>query len=102
MFANDSENVTCAWSGEARSLAEHGYAVAVFETVGRQVRVPVLSIGSRQDPFTVFGKDTAAWHRTIPDDRALIVSGDDHGVELLTDGHGRRVRAAILAFLRSL
>jgi dienelactone hydrolase len=172
VFANDSENVTCAWSGEARSLAQHGYAVAVFEiagnwasesrqvlsvahalrragmrrialigasvgaravlqaaaahprglagvvafsaerrvaanqgdllSVGRQVRVPALTIGSRQDPLTDFGKDTAAWHRTIPDDRALILSGGDHGVELLTDRHGRRVRAAILGFLRSL
>jgi hypothetical protein len=30
------------------------------------------------------------------------VSGSDHGVELLADRHRRRVRAAILAFLRSL
>jgi hypothetical protein len=66
------------------------------------VRVPSLSIGSREDAFTDFGKDTAAWHRTIPDDRALILSGDHHGVEFLSDRHGPRVRAAILAFLRSL
>ena len=172
MFANDSDNDVCAWSGEARSLAEHGYAVAVFETiggsgfeakqvlavaralrrtgvrriamigasvgaravlqagaehprevvglvalsaerrittnpadllpVGRRVRVPVLSIGSRHDPLTSFGKDTLAWHRTIPDDRALILSGGNHGVEFLRDGYRRRVRSAILAFLRSL
>jgi hypothetical protein len=34
VFANDSDNVTCAWSAEARSLAAQGYAVAVFETAG--------------------------------------------------------------------
>ena len=172
VFANDSNNDSCAWSGEARSLAAHGHAVAVFETVGnasyeaqqvlavtralrrtgvqrialigasvgaravlqagarhpggvvgivalsaerrimsnqgdllpigRRVRVPVLSVGSRGDPLTSFGKDTRAWHRTIPDGRALILSGSDHGVDLLTDRHGPRVRSAIRAFLRSL
>jgi pimeloyl-ACP methyl ester carboxylesterase len=167
VFANDSNNDACDWSTEARSLAEHGYAVAVFdasiayesrqavavaralgarrivaigasvgaravlqvgaahprELVGlvamsaerrinsnptdllplaRRVRVPVLTIGSREDPLTSFGKDTAAWHRTLPDDRVLLLSGGDHGVELFSDRHGPRVRAAILAFLRSL
>jgi dienelactone hydrolase len=70
--------------------------------VGRQVRVPVLSIGSREDGLTSFGADTRAWHRTIRDDRALILSGEDHGVDLLTGSHGPRVRAAILAFLRAV
>ncbi len=170
VFANDSNNDACDWSREARALADHGYAVAVFDAsiayesrqavavaramrargarriavigasvgaravlqvgaahppgvaglvamsaerrinsnpsdllpIGRHVRVPVLTIGSRQDPLTSFGKDTPAWHRTIPDDTVLIVSGGDHGVELLSDRHGPRVRAAILAFLRSL
>ena len=167
MFANDSDNVACAWSSEARSLATRGYAVAVFQTigngdqeanqllavagalrrtgvrriaaigasvgaravlqagarhprhvvglvavsapnpsdllpVGRRVRLPVLSIGSRGDPLTSFGDDTRALHRTIPDDRMLLLSGSDHGVELLGDRHGGRVRSAILAFLRSL
>jgi pimeloyl-ACP methyl ester carboxylesterase len=169
VFANDSDNITCSWAREARSLTDHGYAVAAFETVGnseyeaaqvlevagalrragarriavvgasvgaravlqaaaerprdvvgvvalsaerripprpgdllpvgRQLRVPVLTIGSRRDPLTQFGKDTLAWHRTIPDDRALVVRGSRHGVELLRDA---RVRAAILGFLRSL
>jgi hypothetical protein len=63
------------------------------------VRVPTLSIGSREDAFTDFGKDTAAWHRTIPDDRALLLSGDHHGVELLA---ARRVRVAILGSLRKI
>ena len=69
--------------------------------IAGKVRVPVLTIGSREDPLTTFGKDTAAWHRAIPHDRLLFLSGDDHGVELLSDRHGPRVRAAILAFLRN-
>jgi pimeloyl-ACP methyl ester carboxylesterase len=69
---------------------------------GRRIQVPVLSIGSRHDPLTSFGKDTLAWHRTIPDDRALVLPGSGHGVEFLTNRHRRRVRAAISAFLRSL
>jgi hypothetical protein len=129
VFANDSDNDSCAWSSEARSLTQHGYAVAVFETVGasgfeakqvlavarglrrtgvrrvavigasvgaravlqtgaqhprdvvgvvalsaerritsnpsdllpvgRRVRPPVLSIGSRHDPLTSFGEGHA-------------------------------------------
>jgi hypothetical protein len=59
-----------------------------------------LSVGN--DPLTSFGKDTPAWHRTIPDDRALILSGSGHGVERLANRHRGPVRAAILAFLRSL
>jgi pimeloyl-ACP methyl ester carboxylesterase len=70
--------------------------------VGRRIRVPVLSVGSRQDPYTSFGKDTRAWDRTIPDDKALMLSGSGHGVEFLSGPHGPRVRAAVMAFLRSL
>jgi len=172
VFANDSDNDSCAWSAEARSLARHRYAVAVFETiggagfeaqqvaavaralrrtgvrrvavigasvgaravlqvaaerprdvagvvalsaerritsnpadllpVGKRVRAPVLTIGSREDPLTSFGKDTLAWHRAIPDDHALVVGGSGHGVELLMDRHRRRVRSAILAHLRDI
>lgn len=172
VFANDSDNDACAWSRQARSLREHGYSVAVFETVGsypyeaqqvlavaraarrvgmrriavmgasvggravlqaaaqhprdvigvvalsaerriasnqgdllpvaRKVRIPVLSIGSRHDPLTSFGEDTLAWDRTIPNDSAVILSGNEHGVQLLSGRHSRRVRAALLAFLRSL
>jgi pimeloyl-ACP methyl ester carboxylesterase len=172
VFANDSVNDACAWIGEARSLADHGYTVAVFETVasynfeddqvlavagalrrigvahvvvvgasvgaravllvaarrpsylagavamsaerrlganagdllpvGHKIRVPVLSIGSRRDPLTAFGKDTPDWDRTIPHDRMLLLSGDDHGVDFLADRHRDRVHAAILAFVRSV
>jgi hypothetical protein len=70
--------------------------------LGRKIRVPVLSVGSRHDPLTSDGKDTLAWHRTIPDDRTVMLGGSDHGIEFFADRHRRRVRAAILGFLRSL
>src|SRR4051812_4028961 len=70
--------------------------------IGRRVRVPVLSVGSRGDPLTAEGNDTRAWHRTIPRGRLLLLTRSDHGVELLAARHRRRVRGAIRAFLRSL
>jgi dienelactone hydrolase len=70
--------------------------------VAKHVRLPVLSIGSREDLLTRGGRDTRAFDRTIPRDCMLLVSGADHGVDLLDGEHGRRVRAAIARFLRSL
>jgi pimeloyl-ACP methyl ester carboxylesterase len=67
----------------------------------RRIRLPVLSVGSRRDPLTSFGADTRAFGRAIPDDRTLVLSGGDHGVDFLSDRHRRPVRAAILAFLRA-
>jgi pimeloyl-ACP methyl ester carboxylesterase len=70
--------------------------------VGRRVCVPVLSVGSRQDPLTWFGRDTRAWDRTITRVRTLILPGADHGVDFLHDHHRRRVQTAIVRFLGSL
>jgi pimeloyl-ACP methyl ester carboxylesterase len=71
-------------------------------SVGRHVRVPVLSVGSRQDPLTSFGRDTRAWDRAIPRVRTLLLPGADHGVDFLHDRHRRRVQTALVRFLRSL
>jgi pimeloyl-ACP methyl ester carboxylesterase len=70
--------------------------------IGRRIRVPVLTIGSRDDGYTVFGHDTIAWHRTIPNDKLLMLSGGDHGVDLLANRHKTTVRAAILRFLHGV
>jgi erythromycin esterase-like protein len=67
-----------------------------------RVRLPVLSIGSRGDPLTKYGRDTRAIDRRLADDRILLVGGSDHGTELLGGRHAPQVRAAILRFLRSL
>jgi pimeloyl-ACP methyl ester carboxylesterase len=66
------------------------------------VKVPVLSIGSREDPLTSFGKDTSTWDRAIPQVRTLLLPGADHGVDFLHDRHRRRVQAAIANFLQGL
>jgi pimeloyl-ACP methyl ester carboxylesterase len=170
VFANDSINDPCSWIAEARALAAHGHAVALFKasrglepdqavTVGaalrdagvrsvvlvgasvgaravlqagvvhprgvvglvalsaertvstspadllpdmRKVRVPVLSIGSRRDPLTKYGRDTRAIDRRLADDTMVLVSGSAHGVELLSGRHAAQVRGALLRFLRSL
>jgi pimeloyl-ACP methyl ester carboxylesterase len=68
----------------------------------RRIHVPVLSVGPRGDPCTSFGDDTRAWDRRIPDVRALMLPGSDHGVDLLHDRHRPRVQAAIARFIRSL
>jgi pimeloyl-ACP methyl ester carboxylesterase len=69
--------------------------------LARRVRVPVLSVGSRGDALTMFGKDTRTWDRTIPHVRTLMLPGADHGVDFLHDRHRAQVQEAILSFLRS-
>jgi dienelactone hydrolase len=69
--------------------------------VARHVRVASLYVGSRDDGYTTFGRDTRQFHRVTPAkvNRMLIVPGGDHGVDLLSDENGPRVRKTILAFL---
>jgi pimeloyl-ACP methyl ester carboxylesterase len=64
----------------------------------RRVRVPSLYVGSREDGYTTFGRDTRQFHRVTPAkvNQMLLVSGADHGVDLLPDP---RVRATIIEFL---
>jgi hypothetical protein len=49
------------------------------------------------------GRDTRQLHRATPAkvNRMLLVPGGNHGVQLLSDATGSRVRAAIFAFLRA-
>jgi hypothetical protein len=67
----------------------------------RRLRLPVLFVGSRQDAFTNFGADTRALHRAVPAkvNLMLLVSGGDHGVDLLSDDHSGVVRSSIERFL---
>jgi pimeloyl-ACP methyl ester carboxylesterase len=68
----------------------------------RGIRLPVLSIGSRRDPLTRFGRDTPAFARAFAHGRLLLVDGSAHGVELLRGRPGARVRPAIRQFLRDV
>jgi pimeloyl-ACP methyl ester carboxylesterase len=67
----------------------------------RHIRLPVLLVGSRQDGYTKFGADTRALHRAVPAkvNWLLLLSGGDHGVDLLSDEHAGVVRNAIERFL---
>jgi dienelactone hydrolase len=67
----------------------------------RRVRVPSLYVGSREDGYTNFGRETRELHGVTPAkvNQLLLVPGDDHGTDLLADASGPKVRAAIVAFL---
>jgi dienelactone hydrolase len=71
--------------------------------LARHVRTPSLYVGSRDDGYTFFGRDTRQLHAATPArvNRMLLVGGGDHGVDLLSDDNGPRVRATILAFLQA-
>jgi pimeloyl-ACP methyl ester carboxylesterase len=64
----------------------------------RRIRIPALTIGSRNDGWTTFGADTRAIHRAIPApvNTMLLVPGAAHGVDLLSPP----MTAAIVRFLR--
>jgi hypothetical protein len=66
----------------------------------RRARLPSLYVGSREDGYTSFGKETIQLHDATPAkiDKLLLVSGDDHGVDLLAGSSGQRVRSAIVRF----
>jgi dienelactone hydrolase len=87
----------------AVSLSAERKVAALTEILpdARRVRVPSFYVGSREDGFTTFGRETRDFHRVTPArvNQMLLVPGGDHGVDLLSDEHGPRVRAAIVAFL---
>jgi hypothetical protein len=70
----------------------------------RKVQLPSLYVSSRRDGYTLFGKETKQLHAATPAEvnEMLLVSGSGHGVDLVHDPAGRRVRPAILEFLRKL
>jgi len=71
--------------------------------LARRVRTPSLYVGSRDDGYTFFGRDTRQFHQVTPAkvNRMLLLPGGDHGVDLLSDENGPRVRGTILAFLEA-
>jgi hypothetical protein len=71
--------------------------------LARRVRTPSLYVGSRDDGYTLFGRDTRQFHQVTPAkvNRILLLPGGDHGVDLLSDENGPRVRKTILAFLEA-
>lgn len=71
--------------------------------LARRIHLPSLYVGSRDDGYTTFGRDTRQFHQVTPAkvNRMLLVPGGDHGVDLLSDENGPRVGKTILAFLEA-
>jgi dienelactone hydrolase len=71
--------------------------------LARRIHLPSLYVGSRDDGYTTFGRDTRQFHEVTPAkvNRMLLVPGGDHGVDLLSDENGPHVRKTILAFLEA-
>jgi hypothetical protein len=67
--------------------------------IARRIRRPSLYVGSRDDGYTTFGRDTRQFHQVTPAkvNRMLLVPG----VDLLSDENGPRVRRTIVAFLEA-
>jgi pimeloyl-ACP methyl ester carboxylesterase len=66
----------------------------------RRIHLPSLYVGSREDGYTLFGKETIQLHDATPAqiNELLLVPGSDHGVDLLAGPDGKRVRPAIVSF----
>jgi dienelactone hydrolase len=92
-----------AFVAAAVSLSAERSVAALPEILpgARRIRVPSFYIGSREDGYTTFGRETRDFHRVTPArvNKMLLVPGGDHGVDLLSDSNGPRVRGAIVAFL---
>lgn len=96
--AQDGGSVAAAVSLSAERSVGRLHDILPF---ARRVRVPSLYVGSRDDGYTTFGRETRQLHHATPArvNRMLLVRGGDHGVDLLSDASGPRVRAAIVDFL---
>jgi pimeloyl-ACP methyl ester carboxylesterase len=70
----------------------------------RRLRVPTLWVSSENDGYTKFASETRQLYRGAlghaRPNRLLVVSGDDHGIDLLTGAQARRVVPAVTRFIR--
>jgi pimeloyl-ACP methyl ester carboxylesterase len=75
VFADDSDDDPCSWRREARALASHGYAVAVFQAGGGDEARQALTIG-------------AALRRTGP--RGIVLIGASVGARAVLQAGAMR------------
>ncbi len=68
----------------------------------RRLRVPVLFVAARHDPWTADGTDTHELYEAarMAERRLVELPGDAHGVDLLAGTSGKHVTGVIVAFLR--
>ncbi len=89
-------------AGVVSLSAERTLRGADVPAAAAKLRVPVLLVTAREDPY---GSADAApdLYRALahaPSRQLLVVDGDAHGEDLLSGASGRRVQAAVLGFLR--
>ena len=67
----------------------------------RRLRVPLLFVAARRDPWTADGRDTHELFRAARSSvkRLVELPGEAHGVGLLEGGRGKNVSALVIAFL---
>jgi predicted alpha/beta hydrolase len=68
----------------------------------RRLRVPVLFVAARHDPWTTNGADTHELYGAarLADRRLVELPGETHGLDLLAGARGKRFTDVIIAFLR--
>ena len=89
-------------AGVVSLSAERTLRGADVPTAAAKLRVPVLLVTAREDPYGS-ADATPDLYRAVahaPSRQLLVVGGDAHGEDLLSGGSGGRVQAAVLAFLR--
>jgi dienelactone hydrolase len=101
--ANARDHSTFAAAVSLSAERSVGANLTEILPLARHIRTPSLYVGSRDDGYTTFGRDTRQFHSATPAkvDRMLLVPGPDHGVDLLSDENGPRVRSTILAFVQA-
>jgi hypothetical protein len=84
------------------SAERSGRSMGDTVAFARRVHVPSLYVGTKNDGWTTFGADTRALHRATPAriDRMVLLSGSEHGVDILAGPHGSAVQRAVMRFLR--
>jgi dienelactone hydrolase len=69
----------------------------------RRLKTPTLWVSSLNDGYTSFAEETRQLYRAAKGhaqpDRLLVVSGDDHGTDLLTGSQAKRVVPAVTSFI---
>jgi dienelactone hydrolase len=70
----------------------------------RRLKTPTLWVSSLNDGYTNFAEETRQLYRAAKGhaspDKLLVVSGDDHGIDLLTGSQAKRVVPAVTSFIR--
>jgi len=85
------------------AVNEPGGPLGNIVRAARRLRAPALHVGSREDGFTYFARDTRRLHAATGSEvkERILVPGGDHGVDILEADGGDDVKAAIHAFLRT-